>query len=246
MPSHNSSKLPELSETGLAALNYVRHGLWVVPVANAVRPGVCSCDRAGRGCRSAGKHPRRIDGKILATNDAAVVECLWRRWPDMNVGLAPRRSGFIFLDVDRREDGSDALDVLAARFGEAVLETVRGSSGGGGWHVYFRLSPELDALLPRHHLAYGELGMPRMGVVAPSVHSSMRRYAWRQDAGPDVRAPLDVPPLLDAHLRELAAEGKFGKRGRGSWLDRLQRAADRSRVGPLRGVASQMRALRGV
>ncbi len=225
---------------GQAALSYVRQGFWVVPVHAVLGRDLCSCQRARSGCQSPGKHPRKIDRRFVATNDAAIVERLWRRWPNMNVGLAPRRSGLITIDVDRRPDGADGLAALAVRFGQPIFDTVRAATGGGGWHVYFRLSRDLNALLPRHYLGHGGLGMPRMVVVAPSLHPSLRPYAWHLGEGPEVRAPLAVPPLLEAYLRRVAAEGEFVRRTRGSWRDRLQRAGDRSRLAPVRRLFSRL------
>ncbi|HEV3495514.1 MAG TPA: bifunctional DNA primase/polymerase, partial [Actinomycetes bacterium] len=86
--------MPQSPQTGaryLAALDYARRGLPVVPLHYAVRNGrttavTCSCGEPA--CARVGAHPLPSHGAADATTDPIRLTWWWRRFPDANVGLA--------------------------------------------------------------------------------------------------------------------------------------------------------------
>jgi putative DNA primase/helicase len=147
-------------------------------------------------CDSAGKHPRTKNGVHDASTDEAKVLRWWEIWPEANIGVATgKNAGFFTLDVDPRMGGAESLASLEAK--HAKLPWTRtADTGGGGVHHFFkcpdfpvknttgRLGPGLDIK--------GEGGAI---VVAPSLHTSGKRYTWRNDA-PIVDAPEWLLRLL--------------------------------------------------
>jgi len=147
-------------------------------------------------CDNAGKHPRTKNGVHDASTDEAKVRRWWEIWPEANIGVATgKNAGFFALDVDPRMGGAESLASLEAK--HAKLPWTRTAvTGGGGVHHFFkcpdfpvknttgRLGPGLDIK--------GEGGAI---VVAPSLHTSGKRYTWRNDA-PIADAPKWLLRLL--------------------------------------------------
>ena len=86
--------MPQVPQAGaryLAALEYARRGLPVVPLHYAVRNGrttavACSCGEPA--CARVGAHPLPSHGAADATTDPIRLTWWWRRFPEANVGLA--------------------------------------------------------------------------------------------------------------------------------------------------------------
>ena len=127
---------PQMGARYLAALDYARHGLPVVPLHYAVRNrrtpvAACSCGEPT--CARVGAHPLPSHGAADATTDPIRITWWWRRFPDANVGLA---TGAAF----------DAL-VVCGSVGDRVrwsviAEALRSGSplvraGGDTWHFLF-------------------------------------------------------------------------------------------------------------
>jgi putative DNA primase/helicase len=216
-----------------AALRYAALGWPVIPVhsptsGDPAKPCSCSrvrCPQIGRHlchknnckykdkhlchqsfCESVGKHPRTKTGVHDASTDEAKIRLWWGTWEDANIGVVTGiRAGFFVLDVDPREDGDKALASLEIKHGK-LPQTRTADTGGGGVHYFFkypsfhvknstgRLGPGLDIK--------GEMGAI---VVAPSLHSSGKRYCWRNWA-PIAEAPEWFLELL-LHTQKLLANG---------------------------------------
>jgi putative DNA primase/helicase len=134
-------------------------------------------------CDSAGKHPRTKNGVRDASTDEERIRRWWETWEDANIGVATgKEAGFFALDVDPRKGGAEALASLVAKHGK-LPETRTVDTGGGGVHHLFKypgfpvknstgeLGPGLDIK--------GEGGSI---VVAPSLHTSGKRYCWKNTA----------------------------------------------------------------
>jgi hypothetical protein len=117
----------------------------------------------------------------------------WRRWPDVNLGLATGRR-FDVLDVD----GGQGVQAIRAVLGIAPAEHPGpvARTGGEGWHLLYVPTGlgNRVGMLP----GVDWRGQGGLIVAPPSRHASGRRYEW-------VR-PLTVTlPTLPAGLRRLLA-----------------------------------------
>jgi len=149
-------------------------------------------------CDSAGKHPRTKNGVRDASTDEERIRRWWEIWEDANIGVATgKEAGFFALDVDPRKGGDETLASLVAKHGK-LPETRTADTGGGGVHHLFKypgfpvknstgeLGPGLDIK--------GEGGSI---VIAPSLHTSGKRYLWKNTA------PIaDAPEWFLRLLRE--------------------------------------------
>ena len=204
------------------ALTLARFGFKVFPLHTPDASGACSCHKD---CGSVGKHPRTINGVTGATGDAAQIAQWFEQWPDANIGLATGAdSGVFVVDVDPRHQGDDTLKRLQEQHGK-FPEKVWASTGGGGWHLYFR-HPGFPVKSRAHALGPGVdvKGEGGYVVAPPSLHASGRAYEWG-----DFDQPPDAPEWLLNLLRESApqapafvAEGaEIAEGGRNSALTSL-------------------------
>lgn len=160
------------------ALAYAAMGWPVFPLHNMV-DGRCSC---GRDCKkSAGKHPRTVNGVKDASAEPAVIEAWWTRNPEANIGIATGAvSGLVVIDIDPRNGGNATIDELEARNGR-LPDTVLALTGGGGRHFCFRYRAGVP-----HGLGAG-IDVKTDGgyiVAAPSNHESGNHYAWEASSDP--------------------------------------------------------------
>ncbi len=179
-----------------AALDYAAKGWRVLPVAGIADAG-CAC---GRDCDSPAKHPLTHRGVHDASTDPVRIRRWWHRWPAANIGVATgAASGFAVVDVDPDSGGRRSLAKVRAA-GRELPPTRMAFSGGGGFHLFYRLDqattvgntvgrlPGIAEPLPGIDLR-GEGGYV---VVAPSRHASGRHYRWSRRAV-DMAA---LPPWL--------------------------------------------------
>ena len=186
--------LPEVRQEDARAFatRYASRSWLVLPLHTLTPEGVCSC--AHIDCSSAAKHPRTQSGYKNASADLADVEAWWTRWPDANVGIrVGGESGPIVLDVDPRNGGDESLAALLDEYGPMPL-TPEVHTGGGGRHLYFARSPELDRITKKTFLPGLDFLVDRAYVVSPpSRHSSGERYEWEKGREP-WEIPLAPPP----------------------------------------------------
>ena len=148
---------------------------------------------AKRGVERSGKQPVTEHGVYDATNDFAAFRRLVGSTIDFNIGVATgSASDVIVIDVDPRHRGDREFAKLKQRFG-LLPRTLTCDTGGGGWHLYFRLprgvgmkkkvlAPGVDLLAEGCH-----------AVAPPSLHSSGRRYRWAEHRGPRDQAIASLP-----------------------------------------------------
>jgi len=106
-----------------AALQYAAHGWPVFPLRGKLpaKPRTAG----GRGFRD-------------ATTDPAVVERMWARYPDANVGVrCGLASGLAVVDIDPVHGGVDTLTRIESERG-VLPGTVMAITGGDGLHLLFR------------------------------------------------------------------------------------------------------------
>jgi putative DNA primase/helicase len=142
-----------------------------------------------------------------ASTDEAKIRRWWETWEDANLGIATGKEAGIFaLDVDPRKGGAEALASLEAKHGK-LPETRTADTGGGGIHYLFNY-PTFPV---KNSAGVLGLGLDIKGeggaiVVAPSLHTSGRRYRWRNDA-PVADAPEWFLRLLQAEHKSRANGG---------------------------------------
>lgn len=133
-----------------------------------------------------GKAPAIAGGRGVydASSDPETVAELWQRAPGaQNIGLA-LPAGHVGVDVDPRNGGT--LAALGLTLDD--LGTVAAETGGGGWHLIYRIPAGVQL---ESNIAGVDLkGAGGYLVVAPSIHPDTgRRYRWI-----DGRSPFDIPP----------------------------------------------------
>lgn len=174
-----------------SALAFAQRGFRVGPVYSTVLRD-CACKR-GKQCDKPGKHPVTPEGIKAFSADQAEIESRWRHNTD-NLGVAVGDTVCV-LDIDPRNGGDEGLRHLIEVHGElpATWEVL---TGGGGQHLYFRLSGKVGRLPNR--LAVGvELKTGDNYVIAPpSIHASGNRYKWKAGHSPNDIEMAEAPAWL--------------------------------------------------
>jgi len=183
------------------ALSYAQRGWSVLPV-HTPDGNKCSC---GKNCGSPGKHPRILEWQKNATTDEAKIRQWWAQWPTANIGINPRPSGLLVIDIDPRNGGDDTWHELKIKYGLSD-QTVTSLTGGGGTHLLYK-SNGADYKALKVSLGDGvdvQRG-DKFIVVPPSLHASGKTYEWELSGHPDDIETLSISPSL---LSILIKEGQ--------------------------------------
>ncbi len=187
-----------MTNSSTSARYYAKMFGWHVLPLHSLNTGRCTCGNAN--CTSPAKHPLTQNGVKDVSADPDIIAAWWQRWPTANVGVATGAvSGFFVLDVDG-DAGAESLRELEAQHGK-LPDTVEQLTGGGGRHVLFRMPKHAvkNAVALRDGLDIrGDGGYI---VVAPSVHSSGRQYAWELSSRPGEVPLADAPEWLLTMLK---------------------------------------------
>ncbi len=178
---------PPVSDMVTNAVSYIQRNWRVLPVHSIAAKGGCTCGNAQ--CSSAGKHPRTKNGVKDATKNYGQVLAWWQEDPHANIGIATG-NGLLVIDIDPRHGGS--WRDLHSRFN--IPLTAQVTSGGGGWHYYFRYDPRIYTLTnTANKLGPGIDSRADNGYVLapPSLHASGKRYSWLVN-GPIADAPVQM------------------------------------------------------
>lgn len=184
-----------------AALAYVAGGWPIFPVYE-VANGRCACAKLE--CRSPGKHPRPVNGRLSASRDPKQIRAWWKQWPSANVGgVTGVESGLAVIDLD---GDPDQLTSALNKRGILWDETVTSKTGSGGRHIItahpgghipttkkFLKLPSLNGGKPP---AVDLLSDPGYIVLPPSNHLR-GRYTWLEGRDPFSieLAPFPLPVL---------------------------------------------------
>jgi hypothetical protein len=153
-----------------------------------------------------GKIPRIKDWPNAASDDPAQITEWWTRWPEACIGLVTgSASGVYVVDVDQRHDGAARWQALEQRHGDVLTMVAR--TGGGGWHLFFRMPPFELRNSSRLGPGIDTRGDGGYVVLAPSTHESGRRYEWTQ-----WRRPQHLPAWIADAVREPGATSDSGPR----------------------------------
>jgi len=165
----------------------------VFPVHYISACGDCSCGKID--CLHPGKHPYgplAPNGFQNATDNLLVIDKWWSDKPNVNIGIATGEvSGIIVIDIDKHKtDGEMELKKLFEKYNVCGFpETLKVSSGGGGFHCYFQYT---------HHLCKSVsltgIDVKSNGgyiLAPPSNHKSGNFYTWTEN--PSNTALAEVP-----------------------------------------------------
>lgn len=181
---------------------------WKVFPCHSINDGKCTCSK-GSACKSQGKHPRTIRGVKDASSDHSVIKQWDKTWPDANWGLAcGDDSGVVVIDIDRAHGGFETAEELDRNVPNAMVDTLRVLTGGGGRHLYYRY--------PENYTIKNRVGwMPGIDVrsiggyviLPPSGHISGGTYRWDPRSSPLADMTADLRDLL---MAPSAPGGKTG------------------------------------
>ena len=102
----------------------------------------------------------------------AEVTSWWQQFPNANIGIVTGKiSDITVVDVDVKSGGLETIKTLA------LPATLTAKTGGGGWHYYYRYTPDIQTGSGR--LTGIDIRNDGGYVVAPpSMHQSGIRYEW--------------------------------------------------------------------
>lgn len=224
---------------GDAARGYAERG-WRPLLLQGLRADgkTCTCVK-GEKCKSAGKHP--VDNEWEKTPAPEEASKPWEGWrANGNVGIATGHpSGIWVLDIDPKKDGAKNAKALEAKYGRLDAKYVV-QTGGGGWHLYYEMPPDVDVRNTESKIARG-IDVRGTGgqVVAPPSVTDLGPYVVLKD-GPPQRAPAWLEELVvkrEAEPLELPPETPAVEAGD----PRLEAYAERVRqleVGRLQAMAA--------
>lgn len=141
-----------------------------------------------------------------ATTDLDEVSRLWARSRGRyGIGLATGEDlGLWVLDIDMGTDkdgrvkaGDESISDLTARHGR-LPDTVTAKTGGGGWHLYFRMPTDRPVRNSSSKVGK-DLDVRGTGgyvVLPPSPHPSGSLYQWLPNRAPGEIEPATAPEWL--------------------------------------------------
>ena len=200
------SRFPQAGLRYLAALDYARRGLPVVPLHYVVRTRrttavACSCGEPA--CARVGAHPLAAHGAADASTDPMRLTWWWRRFPEANVGLATGAS-FDALIVHGSSGDTARWSVFAQALRSAG-PLVR--TGGDTWHFLF--APMGLASQRPWGLARSEWRGRGGWVVAPPRPQTRGALAAR---GRDLDTPLpQLPATIAERLEQVGPAEPLGQ-----------------------------------
>ena len=191
-----------------AALYYASLGIPVFPCHWRKSDGSCSCGNPV--CPSPAKHPYSKlapRGFLNASLDEETIRSWWTTFPECNLGLKTGKlSGFFVLDLDVKPggSGSDSLRELSPN-GQALPDTVRVLTGGGGEQHYFLYPKGIE--IKSGSNVFGDdypfidiRGDGGYVIAPPSMHISGRRYEYDVDGNPSEGQRIEPAPAWLLHL----------------------------------------------
>ncbi len=161
-----------------------------VIILHGAPDGICTCGKSD--CKSPGKHPRTSHGLRDATDDIAVVEQWFAKWPDSNLGMA---TDLLFvLDEDPGCEGwlppERALDLA----GCPKSRTPR-----GGYHTFMRAGDRTFRCSTSKIAAHVDVRAAGGYVVVHPSRIGNKTYEWIAPIDAPEELPGVPPWLVDLH-----------------------------------------------
>ena len=195
-----------------AAKKYASKGWAVIPVHSVTASNACSCgvlfDLIDNKTHGMGKLPYTEHRHKDASKDESQIDAWWSQFPDPNVAIATGAvSGFVVLDIDKKNEGLKSLDYLERRYGK-LPTTPKVHSGGGGLHFYFK-HPGIELRGRRGMLPGIDVQADGGAIVAPpSNHKLGTVYKWDDYQNED---SVPLAPLPHWLLRMIKHKIKIEK-----------------------------------
>jgi hypothetical protein len=193
-----------------AALGYMGRGWPVAPIygPDPTRSTGCSCPDPE--CSSPAKHPTTRQGILDASTEERLARIWWERHPGRGVALATGEpSGVWVLDLDGEEGKRTFLALQEDH--PPLPRTPASRTGGGGFHLFFRMPGDRDVRNSAGKLGHGidVRGTGGYVLLPPSGHVSGRRYQWVAGRSPDdlqvALAPIWLLDLMAPPMVEMTA-----------------------------------------
>lgn len=161
-----------MNEMCKRAIALMKQKFDVVLLHGINKEGNCTC-WLGANCTSSGKHPIYNGWQDITYKDESELEAEFEKYPDANIGIKTGGKFFV-LDADQRHGGLESLK----KYG-VMKDTVKVSTGGGGYHYYFKIPPGEDIPNRVNMLPGNDIRSDGALVVAPgSRHKSGGTYEW--------------------------------------------------------------------
>lgn len=177
-----------------SAVWYAKNGWNIFPCAGIVN-GKCSCNNPHPDPKDTGKHPTIAAWNVEATSDLDQITKWWKTWPDANIGLQCRESGFMVIDIDPRSGGIDSFEQFQELIGVELPPTVEALTGNyiigdeqltRGRHIFFKCdeSEKLIGNLGKEGIKGIDIKHNGYVIVSPSRHFSGVCYEWAEGKAP--------------------------------------------------------------
>lgn len=159
--------------------------------------GKCTCDI--HDCQAAGKHPRISSWQFTPDWSDEQIDCM-EMTGQFATGFGVICDGFLIIDIDPRNGGNEGYAKLEKDTGLKFKEMSNFvvSTGGGGWHIYFRNTSDLP--LKKNLNDYPGIDFKSSGFVvgAESLHRSGKLYEAEKGHPCDVdNAPISLVKMLE-------------------------------------------------
>lgn len=172
-------------------------GLCLYPCHRITISG-CGCGKKHKEPKEWGKHPSNGASHLVATDDVDILAYFWQREPECNVGVNPKKSKKLVIDIDPRSLGHLSWQKILAslELSEPITwKTITGiyklqdETEMRGVHLWFEMPYEYNFPANLDDLGFPGIDIKFNGgvLVPPSRHGSGVNYSW--DLG---QSPTDI------------------------------------------------------
>ena len=216
---------------------YAQQGWKILPVHGIAKDGKCTCGKSHSEPKEIGKHPAISSWNSEATSDAAVLSSWWAENPEYNVGVFAKPSGFLVIDIDPRNGGTDSFLKLEERASGALPPTVEAITGEymdkgkvvRGRHLIYKCDPNEKFIGNFKKEGLDGIDVKHNGYIllSPSRHFSGLTYDWKPGHAPweieIAEAPEELLSVIRAKsLKRAGGGGSTYREGSWDWLTDLE------------------------
>lgn len=161
---------------------------WKILPCHGIVGGRCTCNTKHGDPKNMGKHPVISRWNTEASSDAETISYWWNTYPDSNVAVFCKPSGFFVIDVDPRSGGFESFEKFEQLIDGALPPTVEALTGkyniGGkevrGKHLFYQCDPDEELIGNFSKAGLKGLDIKHDGylLLAPSNHFSGVQYEF--------------------------------------------------------------------
>jgi DNA-binding transcriptional ArsR family regulator len=144
-----------------------------------------------------------------ATTDPTIIRSWFAKWPRLNLGIAPGKSGLVMVDHDSYKENYAGADLICREDEQTATQL----SQSGGAHLFFK-KPEGKTYTNANNTLPAGVDIRCDGgmvVVYPSIGPSGRQYQWEDGYSLFDIEPRPLPQALVALLDEAQAKSTPAK-----------------------------------